>query len=171
MGDWDTATVNPNLFWVVVRATLMLHENEPLAYFDCFIWLALSEVRSGQTLMVIKDESHTSGKHHFVKNKVRMSLISWSASLVQIWVAVLPSSASVFFNKRRSSATTFGALLTIELIISCGFRVADLFPFPLWPQRATSPWHTGKWPRYCHVHSAMLSQSETVRKHLYKWPP
>lgn len=166
-----TVTGNPNLLLIPGRPIPMLHVNEPLGCFDCFIWLALSEVRSGQTVMVIKDESHTSGKCHFAKNKVRMSLISWSAGLIQIWVAVLLSSASIFFKKRLSSATTVGALLTIEFVISCGFRIAFRFPFPLWPWRVTSPSHTGKWPRYCHIHTATLLRSETARKHLYKRPP
>lgn len=37
MGGHDTAPVNPNLFWIVENATLMLHVNKPLAYLDCFI--------------------------------------------------------------------------------------------------------------------------------------
>ena len=36
-GDRDTARVNPNLVWTTVRATLVQHVKEPLAYFDCFV--------------------------------------------------------------------------------------------------------------------------------------
>lgn len=110
--DWGTATGNTNLAWIIVGAALTLHVNGRLAYFDCSVWLALSEVRSGQTDMVSTDESHTSVKLHFGKNKLRISLISWSARLSQIWVAVLPSSASIRFN----SSATFAARLTIELL-------------------------------------------------------
>lgn len=44
------SNINPNLLWMAARSALTLRANKPLVCSDCFIWLALSEVMSGQII-------------------------------------------------------------------------------------------------------------------------
>lgn len=112
---------------------LTLHANKPLVWSECFIWFALSEVRPGQMLVVLKDESLMSGKHHFGENKVRVSLTSWSAGSIQIWISVLPPSAFIL-----KKIVLQQPLWTCHYrIITClGFRQQIHFFF-LWPHKGS----------------------------------
>lgn len=127
------SSINLNLLCMAARSALTVHANKPLVCFDCFIWLALPQVRSGQMLVVPKDESLMSGKQ-----RTRWEC-HWPAEVLPPFkFGMLPSSAFIIFKKQFCS--NICSTTHYRLPVGLGQQIHF---FPLSPWKITSPQHHG----------------------------